>query len=105
MKNGLKIRWTEEATKNLEGIIVYLETNWTTKELIKFFQKFEKQLIILSNFPEAYSISQKKRRIHRCVLTKNLSIYYKVTNDSIFLLSLFDTRQDPAKLKNKGNDT
>jgi len=105
MKSGLKIRWTEEATKNLEGIIVYLEANWTTQELSKFFLKFEKQLIILSNFPEAYSISQKSGRIHRCVFTKNLTIYYKVTDNSIFLLSLFDTRQDPAKLKSKGNDT
>ena len=43
MKSGLKIRWTEEATKNLENIIIYLETNWTPKELKKFFQKLEKQ--------------------------------------------------------------
>jgi addiction module RelE/StbE family toxin len=99
MKNGLKIRWTEEATKNLENIIVYLETNWTTKELKKFFQKLEKQLLLLSIFPEAYPLSQKKKSIHQCVLTKNLTIYYTVKDDSLVLLSLFDTRQDPAKLK------
>ena len=44
MKNGLKIRWTEEATKNLESIIIYLESNWTDKELKRFFQKLEKQM-------------------------------------------------------------
>ena len=99
MKNGLKIRWTEEATKNLENIIIYLETNWRTKELKKFFQKLEKQLLLLSIFPEAYPLSQKKKIIHRCVLTKNLTIYYTVKDDSLILFSLFDTRQDPAKLK------
>ena len=99
MKNGLKIRWTEEATKNLESIIIYLETNWTTKELKGFFQKLEKQLLLLSIFPEAYPLSQKKKRIHRCVLTKNLTIYYTVKDDSLVLLALFDTRQDPVKLK------
>jgi addiction module RelE/StbE family toxin len=99
MKNGLKIRWTEEATKNLESIIIYLETNWTTKELKKFFQKLEKQLLLLSIFPEAYPLSQQKKRIHRCVLSKNLTIYYTIKDDSIVLLSLFDTRQDQAKLK------
>ena len=99
MKNGLKIRWTEEATKNLENIIIYLETDWTNKELKKFFQKLEKQLLLLSIFPEAYPLSQKKKSIHRCVLTKNLAIYYTVKDDSLVLLSLFDTRQDPAKLK------
>ena len=68
MKNGLKIRWTEEATKNLESIIIYLESNWTEKELKRFFQKFEKQILILSNFPEAYPHSQNKKGIHQCVL-------------------------------------
>ena len=99
MKNGLKIRWTEEATKNLESIIIYLESNWTDKELKKFFQKLEKQFLILSNFPEAYPLSQFKKGVHRCVLTKNVTIFYTVKEDSIVLLSIFDTRQDPGKLQ------
>ena len=80
MKSGLKIRWTEEATKNLENIIIYLETNWTPKELKKFFQKLEYQLLLLSLFPEAYPVSLTKKRIHRCVLTKNLTIKKTITN-------------------------
>jgi plasmid stabilization system protein ParE len=99
MKNGLKIRWTEEATTNLENIIIYLETNWTSKELKKFFQKLEKQLLLLSLFPEAYPVSLTKKRIHRCVLTKNLTIYYTIEDDSLVLLSIFDTRQHPSKVK------
>jgi len=99
MKSGLKIRWTEEATKNLESIISYLESNWTTKELKKFFQKLEKQLLLLSIFPEAYPFSSKKKSIHRCVFTKNLTIYYTVKDDYLVLLSIFDTRQNPLKLK------
>jgi plasmid stabilization system protein ParE len=99
MKSGLKIRWTEEATKNLESIIIYLESNWTSKELTKFFQKLEKQLLILSLFPEAYPFSIRRREIHRCVFSKNLTIYYTVEDDYLVLLSLFDTRQDPSKMK------
>jgi len=99
MKNGLKIRWTEEATKNLESIVAYLESNWTPKELKKFFRKLEKQLLILSLFPEAYPISLKKKQVHRCVFSKNLTIYYITADDSLIILSLFDTRQDPSKLR------
>jgi plasmid stabilization system protein ParE len=99
MKSGLKIRWTEEATKNLENIIIYLETNWTPKELTKFFQKWEKQLLIISLFPEAYPVSFTKKRIHRCVFTKNLTIYYTIEDDFLILLSIFDTRQHPDKTK------
>jgi plasmid stabilization system protein ParE len=81
MKSGLKIRWTEESTKNLESIIIYLESNWTSKEPTKFFQKLENQLLLLSLFPEAYPFSIRGRKIHRCVLSKNLTIYYPVEDD------------------------
>ena len=99
MKSGLKIRWTEEASKNLDGIILYLEINWTSKELKSFFRKLEKQLLILSIFPEAYPISVKKRKIRRCVFTKNLAIYYIVGEEVLVLLSIFDTRQQPSKVR------
>ena len=99
MKSGLKIRWTEEASKNLESIIVYLEANWTSKELRNFFQKLEKQLLLLSKFPEAYPLSLKKKKIHRCVVTKNQTLYYTVGEEMIVLLSIFDTRQNPSKVK------
>jgi plasmid stabilization system protein ParE len=99
MRSGLKIRWTEEATKNLESIIIYLESNWTSKELTKFFQKLEKQLLLLSLFPEAYPFSIRRRKIHRCVLSKILTIYYTVEDEYLVLLSIFDTRQHPSKLK------
>jgi len=99
MKSGLKIRWTEEAKKNLKSIIIYLETNWTSKELKKFFEKLEKQLLLLSIFPEAYPFSLKKKKIHRCVLTKNLTIYYSVEEEFLVLLSIFDSRQHPSKVK------
>ncbi|MBM3405006.1 MAG: type II toxin-antitoxin system RelE/ParE family toxin [Bacteroidetes bacterium] len=99
MKSGLKIRWTDEAAKNLEGIVSHLESNVTLKERRKFFVKFEKQLYLLSVFPEAYPTSEKKEHVHRCVFSKDLTIYYSVTEDHLTLLSLFDTRQDPEKLR------
>jgi len=99
MKSGLKIRWTVEATRNLEILIIYLEANWTSKELNKFFRKFDKQLLLISLFPESYPSSSKKKKVHRCVLTKNITIYYSVENEVIVLLTIFDTRQNPAKIK------
>jgi len=99
MKSGLKIRWTVEATINLESIIIYLESNWTSKELTKFFKKLEKQLLLLSLFPQAYPFSIRRRKIHRCIFSKNLTIYYTIEKEYLVLLSIFDTRQHPSKMK------
>jgi len=98
MKSGLRIKWSLEAVQNLESIIAYLEENWTQKEISRFITKFEKQLAIVSNFPFAYPIS-KKKNVHRCVMSKNITIYYIIRNNTVFLLSIFDTRQDPKKVK------
>jgi len=99
MKSGLKIKWSEEAINNLDNIIAWLESNWTHKELRNLFRKFEKQLMILSLFPEAYPVAWAKKRIHRCVFTKNLTIYYKVNENNLELLSIFDTRQHSSKAR------
>ena len=71
MQNGLKIKWTEEAINNLEDILSYLKIRWTTREINRFFIKLEKQLIILSLFPEAFPRSQ-INFVHRCVFQNNL---------------------------------
>jgi plasmid stabilization system protein ParE len=93
MQNGLKIKWTEEAINNLEDILSYLKIRWTTREINRFFIKLEKQLIILSLFPEAFPRSQ-INFVHRCVFSKQLTIYYSVENENLVILSLFDNRRD-----------
>jgi plasmid stabilization system protein ParE len=99
MKDSLKIRWTEEAAQNLEIIVHYLEANWSEKEIRQLFAKLEKQLELLSLFPHAYPVSSKRRKIRRCVFTKNLTIYYAIEDGFLILLSLFDSRQHPQKNK------
>lgn len=99
MKSTLKIRWTEEASNNLENIIIYLETNWSEKEIKAFFLKLEKQLELISVFPQAYPLSTLKKNVHKCVFLENLSIYYTIDNEYIVLLSIFDTRQNSNKNK------
>lgn len=97
MRDSLKIRWTEEAARNLENIIQYLEDNWSEKEIKQLFAKLEKQLELLSLFPHAYLVSSKRKKIRRCVFTKNLTIYYTIKNEFLILLTLFDSRQHPKK--------
>lgn len=99
MKNGLRIDWSEEAVVNLESIISYLETHWTNRELNSFAKSLDKQLKIISFHPQAYPTSKKRKNVRRCVMSKLISIYYTIDPDRIILLSLFDNRMNPDKLK------
>jgi len=99
MRSGYKITWSDEALYNLSQVITYLEDNWTEKEIRKFAQKLEKSLHLISIFPEIYPSTSKRKKVRRCVLTKQVSLYYKVIKKEIFLVTLFDNRQDPKKLR------
>ena len=42
MKNTFKLIWSDEALKNLQRTIVYLEEQWTEKEISKFVQLLDR---------------------------------------------------------------
>jgi plasmid stabilization system protein ParE len=49
--------------------------------------------------PEIYPVSNKRKKIRKAVVDKNNTIYYRVVSDKIQILSIFGTKQDPAKNK------
>lgn len=99
MSNGYKIFWTDEALSNLEDILEYLKTRWTTKELKKFSKKLEKQLELIKKNPQIFPLSKKRSNIRRSVLTRQVTLYYEIDEKKISIVTLFDTRQDTDKLK------
>jgi plasmid stabilization system protein ParE len=99
MKSTYKIIWTDEAFKNLENIIAYLEKFWTEKEIRKFARLLDKQLILIKKNPSLYPFSKKSNDIRKSVLTKQITLYYRITETEIYLISLFDSRQNSDKLK------
>jgi hypothetical protein len=36
--------------------------------------------------------------LRKCVLNKQTSIFYKVTEKTVFIVALFDNRRDPEKI-------
>jgi len=99
MESIYKIVWTKEANVNLDQIISYLEKEWTVKEIKNFFVKLEKAITLLTARPLLFRATNKSKQIHRCVLTRQVSIYYKIVNETIVILSIFDNRQNPSKQK------
>ena len=99
MKSTYKLIWSDEALQGLKRIIEYLEQRWTQKEIKKFARLLDKQLNIIKDNPLIFPQSNKSEGIRKSVLSKQTSIYYKVEENKIYLLTLFDNRQDPNRLK------
>lgn len=99
MKNTFKIIWSDEALHGLNQILNYLEENWTPKEIKKFAKLLDKKLNLISNNPDLFQVSKKSNNIRKSVISKQTSLFYKVENDTIYLITLFDNRKDPKSLK------
>ena len=92
---ALIIRWTTRADINLDRLIIYLETEWGESVVQAFMRKLYDFLEILSEFPEIGSMQYPEKRIRGFALTKQVSIFYRVDDNQIVLLDIFDNRSDP----------
>lgn len=99
MKNGYKLKWSAQARNDLKSIIDYISSNWTDKEVKEFARKLHKRISLIKTYPLLFPSSAQKENVRRSVLTKQITIFYSELNDSICIISVFDVRQNPNKLK------
>jgi plasmid stabilization system protein ParE len=89
---------TQLAVDNYENIIEYLIDKWGVTSANNFIDRFSEIRILLSESPELFSFEDKIKQVRKCVITKHNTLYFKETVDSIRILTIFDTRQNPDKL-------
>ena len=94
-----KLYWSEESVSNLEDILNYLESNWTAKEIENFKRLLTKNLELISIFPTIFPKSQYIPNLRRAVLSKQVSIFYQVIKEVIYITYLIDNRQSQEHLK------
>jgi plasmid stabilization system protein ParE len=99
MKNGYEIFWTDEAKRNLDNIISYLVENWTEKELHTYFFRLERRIGLIAERPLIFPETKFHKNIRRTVLSKYTTIYYRINQKTIDILTLFHGQQSPKRLK------
>ena len=92
-----KIRWTAIALEDYEKVIDFLIKMWSVKVAIGFEEIVNKKLANLCGQPFIGIASEKKPMVRSILLTKHNRLYYRITEDTIELLNIFNTRQNPEK--------
>jgi plasmid stabilization system protein ParE len=90
----LPIYYTDKAISGLIGIKEYLLKYFTQREVDRFYtmlRSFEK---VVSVFPELYPVSAQNKVIHRAVLSKQLSVFYRASKSKISVIAIIDNRMD-----------
>jgi len=101
MKDTYRIIWTDESLKGLKNIMLYLEDRWTKKEIKKFAKLLDKQINLIRKNPTLFPLSGRSMEVRISVLSRQTTIYYKIIENNVYLVSLFDNRRNPDRLSIK----
>ena len=101
MINGYKILWTDFALSEFEKTIEYLQENWTDRELRNLALAIEETLNLISHNPNLFQASELKKEIRRVVVAKHNTLYYRIKDNTVEIISFFSNRQSPKKRKLK----
>ena len=99
MASNFKLIWTTEATKNLESILNYIGNEWGEKSTEKFKRKLRFRLKLISKAPTLFRKSNSNPELRLSVLSKQTTIIYKISERKIFIVYLFNNRQNPSYVK------
>jgi len=91
------IIWSPRAVQTYIDTLEYLKKNWTAREVNNFIARTDIALSYICKNPLLYPNS-KKGDTRKCVLTKQVSLFYQLQGEDIELLYFWDTRQNPGKL-------
>jgi plasmid stabilization system protein ParE len=89
--------WSPRARMTYYKILDYLDQEWTFREIENFIDRTEEALSHISRNPLLYQYSE-GNNAYRCVLVKQVSLFYRIKSDQVQLLVFWDNRQDPSKL-------
>ncbi len=92
-----KVIISKRAESKLSDLFDYLSNKWSIKVKNTFINKLDKSINIIKIKPEMFPKSRIESSIHKCVITKQTSLFYKFDNKNIYIITIFDTRQIPIK--------
>ncbi|UZO79559.1 type II toxin-antitoxin system RelE/ParE family toxin [Aquimarina sp. ERC-38] len=94
-----KVIISKTAQKKFDNLFEYLVDEWLERVKNKFIEKLDKSIHVIRTNPEAFPKSDKAKGLRRCVITKQTTLYFRYNNKRIEVVTIFDTRQNPNKLK------
>jgi len=97
----MKVFLSELAELKLLKLNKHLLENWSKKVRDNFIDKLSDRIKQISKQPKSCPESSEFIGLYKCVVTKQSTFYYRIleTKNEIEIITLFDTRQNPKKLK------
>ena len=87
-----EIRLSKRAMNKLDNLLVFLEEEWSAKVKHNFILKLENSLNQIQELPDSFPESGKISGLRKCIVTKQTTLYYKYSDTTINIVTIFDNR-------------
>jgi toxin ParE1/3/4 len=97
----LKIIWTQTAKNNLKEIFDFYKINVSVSIAFSIVKYLKSNINTLVNFPyKGQNLKTTKPLPHNYyyIIVRNYKVIYEIINSNIYIITVFDTRQNPEKL-------
>jgi hypothetical protein len=94
-KRKFVVEYSSQSLKNATEIISYLQRKFSQKEIDNFYKTLNDFENIIHLFPTLYAES-KKVKIRKAVLSKVLSVYYKLMKNKVVIIAILDNRWEES---------
>ncbi|MEO9796885.1 MAG: type II toxin-antitoxin system RelE/ParE family toxin [Crocinitomicaceae bacterium] len=101
MKKGYsEIIWSPLAESQYIKIKDYLLRKFTQKEVNKLNNLLDQFHEIILKFPELYPQTEFRNNLFRAVLSRQVSVFYRIEKKTVQIVAIYDNRQNfESKLK------
>ncbi|MRX68018.1 ParE toxin of type II toxin-antitoxin system, parDE [Flavobacterium resistens] len=94
----MNVIWAPQAKQDFWNNIDYLEAEWSEKIALSFIEKVNTTIELLKN-DNVLFLKTNYKNVYKIVITKHISLYYRIENTNLELLRFWNTFQDTEKFK------
>lgn len=96
----MKILWTPEARQTFNSNIEYLIAEWGDQVTSDFLDRVDEVIAKIKSNPNLFPVINNVDNVHRCVVVKQITLYYRVvSSEQIYLISFWNNYQNPEFLR------
>lgn len=95
----MEIIWTRLANITFKEVFENLDARWTKKEMRNFRDLTDELLEKVKNDQITHPLVNETLEIRKAIVHKNVSLFYKVETNKIYLITFFNNQMNPKTLK------
>lgn len=94
----MEVIWSDDAFEDYLENIRFLIRRWSEQSATNFIDEVDTIVDLLKLNPEAFPLTNYKN-IRRAVIRKQITLFYKVEDETIILVRFWNTYKNPESLK------